>query len=100
MSKTVIIRKPWAQAAIALIAFGCSIAFAQKLQVEPVQPAPAAQTAPAAAATPAPAAAPATGGIQSQSIFEVKPDASSDPNYPKQSNAERNKVQPGNNAPI
>ncbi len=40
------------------------------------------------------------GGIQSQSIFEVKPDASADPNYAKQSNAERNRVQPGNNAPM
>ena len=45
-------------------------------------------------------AAPAQpGGIQGQNIFEVKPevkpDASSDPSYMKQSNAERNKVQPG-----
>ena len=39
-------------------------------------------------------------GIQGQSIFEVKPDASSDPNYLKQNNAERGKVQPGNNAPM
>jgi formate dehydrogenase subunit gamma len=97
MSKTVIVRTKWAQAAIAIVALGCSIAFAQKLQVEPVQP----PAAPAAAATPAAPVAPAaTGGIQSQSIFEVKPDASADPNYAKQSNAERNKVQPGNNAPI
>lgn len=55
---------------------------------------------------PAPGAtAPAApGGIQSQNIFdvkpEVKPDASSDPDYMKQNNAERNRVQPGNNAPI
>jgi formate dehydrogenase subunit gamma len=54
---------------------------------------------------PPPAGAPgAQGGIQSQNIFdvkpEVKPDASSDPNYLKQNNAERNKVQPGNNAPM
>ncbi len=44
------------------------------------------------------------GGIKSQNIFEVKPevkpDASSDPNYLKQNNAERNKVQPGNNSPM
>ena len=31
---------------------------------------------------------------------EVKPDASSDPDYLKQNNAQRNKVQPGNNAPM
>jgi formate dehydrogenase subunit gamma len=94
MSKSVVVRTAWAQSAIVLIAFGCSIAFAQKLQVDPVQPAPAQQAAPAAAP------APAAGGIQGQSIFEVKPDASADPNYSKQTNAERNKVQPGNNAPI
>jgi formate dehydrogenase subunit gamma len=55
---------------------------------------------------PAPAAAaPAPqGGIQGQNIFdvkpEIKPDASSDPKYPEQSNGERNRVQPGNNAPM
>lgn len=47
-----------------------------------------------------PAAAPATGGIQSANIFDIKPDASTDPNYPKQTNAERGEVQPGNNAPM
>jgi formate dehydrogenase subunit gamma len=58
--------------------------------------APAAQPA-----TPAPATAPAAaGGIQGQNIFEVKPEASADPNYAKQTNGERAKVQPGNNAPI
>jgi formate dehydrogenase subunit gamma len=40
------------------------------------------------------------GGIQGQNIFEVKPDASSEPGYDKQTNAERAKVQPGNNAPM
>jgi formate dehydrogenase subunit gamma len=91
-----------ARAAIISIAICSPVAFAQKLQVEPVKPAGADQTAPATpAATPAvPAAPAAVGGIQSQSIFEVKPDASADPNYDKQTNAERNKVQPGNNAPI
>lgn len=54
---------------------------------------------------PAPAAtAPAAGGIQGQNIFdvkpEVKPDASSDPKYMSQTNGERNRVQPGNNAPM
>jgi formate dehydrogenase subunit gamma len=43
------------------------------------------------------------GGIKGQNIFdvkpEVKPDASSDPKYMQQNNAERNKVQPGNNSP-
>jgi len=47
---------------------------------------------------------PQQGGIQGQNIFdvkpEVKPDASSDPNYLKQDNATRNKVQPGNSAPM
>ncbi|CAN7352693.1 formate dehydrogenase subunit gamma [Acidovorax sp. LjRoot117] len=60
-----------------------------------------AASAPAAAVAPAPAtAAPAAGGIQSQNIFEVKPDASADPKYLEQTNGERAKVQPGNNAPM
>ena len=49
------------------------------------------------AATPAALAASA---IQSVNIGDVKPDASLDPAYAKQSNAERAKVQPGNNAPM
>ncbi len=57
--------------------------------------------APVAAKLAAPAAAaPATGGIQGQNIFEVKPDASLDPKYAAQTNAERSVVQPGNNAPM
>lgn len=44
------------------------------------------------------------GGIQGQNIFEVKPevkrDASNDPGYLEQNNAQRNRVQPGNNAPM
>lgn len=64
-----------------------------------------AQQAPTAAGpvTPAPApapAAPAAGGIQSQNIFDVKPEASEQPGYMQQSNGERIKVQPGNNAPM
>ncbi len=74
-----------------------SPALAQKLQVEPVAPAAPAAAAPAAPAQAAPAA---QGGIQSQNIFEVKPDASALPGYDKQTNAERAKVQPGNNAPV
>jgi formate dehydrogenase subunit gamma len=46
----------------------------------------------------------APGGIQGQNILDVKPevkrDADSDPNYMKQSNGQRNAVQPGNNAPM
>jgi len=61
----------------------------------PVTAAPAAPAAPAAAAP-----APAPGGIKSQNIFEVKPEASADPNYFAQSNGARQKVQPGNNAPM
>jgi formate dehydrogenase subunit gamma len=53
---------------------------------------------------PVPQTPAAPGGIQGQNILEVKPevkpDANSDPNYLKQDNAARNKVQPGNNAPM
>ena len=47
-----------------------------------------------------PPAAPAAPAVQSQNALELKPDASFDPGYAAQSNAERAKVQPGNNAPM
>ncbi|MES2247837.1 MAG: formate dehydrogenase subunit gamma [Pseudomonadota bacterium] len=62
-----------------------------------VTAAPAPASSPAAAAAAAPKA---EGGIRSQNIFDVKPEASADPNYLNQTNGERNKVQPGNNAPM
>ena len=46
-----------------------------------------------------PPAGTSMGAIQSANIFDVKPDASQDPGYADQTNAERAKVQPGNNAP-
>lgn len=42
----------------------------------------------------------ATGGIQSQNILDVKPEASAEPGYAQQTNGERAQVQPGNNAPM
>jgi formate dehydrogenase subunit gamma len=60
----------------------------------------AAQTAPAPAAATAPAASPTVAGVKSQNIFEIAPDANTDPQYANQNNAERGKVQPGNNAPM
>ena len=61
----------------------------------------AAQTAPAVSPAAAPqadkAAAP---GVQSANIFSIAPDANTDPKYADQNNGERNKVQPGNNAPV
>ena len=45
-------------------------------------------------------AAAATAGIQGQNIFDVKPDASDEPGYANQTNADRAQVQPGNNAPM
>jgi formate dehydrogenase subunit gamma len=66
------------------LAFGVSVSAQTKPQDDPAPAAP--------------------GGIQSQNIMdvkpEVKPDASSDPKYMEQNNAERNKVQPGNNSPM
>ena len=47
-----------------------------------------------------PVGATASGGVQGQNIFEVKPDANLDPHYAEQTNAERAKVQPRNNAPM
>jgi formate dehydrogenase subunit gamma len=80
-----------AAALIALAAFGFSAGAAAQTKAQDDPPPPA-------------QAAPAPGGIQGQNIFEVKPevkrDASSEPGYDKQTNAQRNAVQPGNNAPM
>ncbi len=54
-----------------------------------------AQTTPVAAPQSA-----ASAGVVGQNIFEVKPDASLEPGYAAQTNAERARVQPGNNAPM
>ncbi len=51
-------------------------------------------------APPAKAAPAQPGGIKGQNIFDVKPDASEEPGYATQTNAERAQVQPGNNAPM
>ncbi len=48
----------------------------------------------------APPADAAAGGVKSANIFQIAPDADSDPKYKTQTNAERAKVQPGNNAPM
>lgn len=83
--------------ALAMLGFsaGVSAQAAQSGQSEASQPAPAKSLDDPA---------PAPGGIQSQNIFDVKPevkrDASNDPGYMEQTNAQRNAVQPGNNAPM
>lgn len=51
------------------------------------------------AAVPAAPASAGLGAVKSANILELK-DASSQPGYAEQSNAERSKVQPGNNAPV
>jgi formate dehydrogenase subunit gamma len=48
----------------------------------------------------APQAAAEAAGVKGQNILDVKPEASADPGYAQQTNAERAKVQPGNNAPM
>ena len=78
-------------AALLFAAFGFSATVSAQPAVTPA-PAPAAATAPAATAP--------AGGIQSANIFEVKPEASADPKYAEQTNGERARVQPGNNAPM
>jgi formate dehydrogenase subunit gamma len=50
-------------------------------------------------ADPAPAP-PGGGGIQGANIFQIAPSADTDPGYMNQSNAQRQQVQPGNNAPM
>lgn len=58
-----------------------------------------AQTTTAVAQQPS-VTATAPAGIQSVNIMDVKPDASTESGYAAQSNGERAKVQPGNNAPM
>jgi formate dehydrogenase subunit gamma len=93
-------------AAAALTLAAAGLAFAQS---QTSTPAGGASTSTAPAKAPAqedlPGPGQATpGGIQGQNIFEVKPevkrDASSDPGYMQQNNAQRNAVQPHNNAPM
>jgi len=88
-----------ARPALILLAAGLAGLAAAQAPAPATAPAapPQAQGVVAPAAAPVPAAA---NGIQGQNVFEVKPDASADPNYAKQSNGERAKVQPGNNAPM
>jgi formate dehydrogenase subunit gamma len=79
--------RAWCQRLAALVVLGL-IGWSAGAQDKPAQPRP----------TPVPAAAVA--GVQSQNIFDVKPAASEDPGYASQTNGERAKVQPGNNAPM
>ena len=73
-----------------LLGMGVATASAQAPKPVPDDPAPAPQQA-----------APAQqGGIKSQNIFEIRPDADTAPGYRDQTNAERRQVQPGNNAPV
>lgn len=53
-----------------------------------------------AGAQTAPSPAAPVAGVQSQNIMDVKPEASEAPGYSQQTNGERAKVQPGNNAPM
>lgn len=82
--------------ALVLAAAALGAAFAGGAQAQGQAPTAAGAVTPA----PAPAAAAAPGGIRSQNIFDVKPEASEQPGYMEQSNGERMKVQPGNNAPV
>ena len=88
-----------ARLAIFLIAIGL-VGFAGAQVPAPVASPPSPSNAAPAVVMPAPGASAATGGIQGQNIFDVRPDASEDPGYAKQTNGERAKVQPRNNAPM
>jgi formate dehydrogenase subunit gamma len=76
-----------------VLVIGCAATMAQSQPPSPGTP-PAVQPAAGGAAAAAP------GGIRSANIFEIAPDASTDPSYPNQTNAQRAQVQPGNNAPM
>ena len=88
-----------AQSALFLIAIGLAGAAAAQVPA-PVASSPSTSAEVHAVVMPAPGAPAAVGGIQGQNIFEVKPDASELPGYANQTNGERARVQPGNNAPL
>ncbi|MEJ5990837.1 formate dehydrogenase subunit gamma [Ramlibacter sp. PS3R-8] len=89
-------------AALTAVALG-GPAFAQSTGAAPAGGS-STTTAPARQLPDDPVPGQGAGGIQGQNIFEVKPevkrDASSEPGYMEQSNGQRNRVQPGNNAPM
>ncbi len=85
-----------AQLALFLVAIG----FAGVTGAQVAAPAPSSSAQASGIVTPAAEAPAAVGGIQGQNIFEVKPDASALPGYASQTNGERARVQPGNNAPM
>lgn len=95
-----------AAATLTLAAAGIGgAAFAQSTTAAPAGGGSTATTpAPAKPQDDLPPPAAGSGGIQGQNIFDVKPevkrDASSEPGYMEQSNGQRNRVQPGNNAPM
>lgn len=88
-----------AQLAIFFVAIGLAGAVAAQAPASVAPTPPVAAEAPAVI-QPVPGTPTVSGGIQSQNIFEVKPDASQLPGYASQTNGERAKVQPGNNAPM
>jgi formate dehydrogenase subunit gamma len=91
MSQHTFIRlRGWGVALSLAGALGLAQAQAAKSEPIPDDPAPPVATQ----------ATPAMVGIQSANIFQIAPDASADPNYANQTNAERKQVQPGNNAPM
>jgi formate dehydrogenase subunit gamma len=60
-----------------------------------------AQSKPTTADVPVVTAVPSDApAVKSQNILDVRPDASAEPGYATQTNGERAKVQPGNNAPM
>ncbi len=83
-----------------LALFFVVIGFAGLTGAQVPAPSPSASAQASGVVTPAADAPAPTGGIQGQNIFEVKPDASAVPGYASQTNGERARVQPGNNAPM
>ena len=69
--------------------------FAACVSAQTPTPAPAAEGKPKSEVS-----TPAVGAIKGQNIYDVQPEASDDPNYLNQTNGERARVQPKNNAPM
>ncbi len=92
MNRSSVMKQIKAHAFMGALIFGAALSVSAQTAVKPAAP----ESKAAAAEAPKAGAL----GVQSANIFSIAPDANTDPKYADQNNGERDKVQPGNNAPM
>jgi formate dehydrogenase subunit gamma len=101
MNRFSVLKQIKAHVLMGAVIFGVALSVSAQTPVAPAATATSAKPAAADTKAAAPEAAKAGAmGVQSANIFSIAPDASTDPKYADQNNGERDKVQPGNNAPM